>query len=276
MYNNRNWVPVSVVLIYRIITCRGFVPTNTIKLYPNAVLLNKPHTQKLTSSTTARNSVAISVLDTFFREAPYTAAFVTCSIKASVADIVAQKYEKKGNSDDDTEVTSSDDELVSNNNNSKDNIKRNIAFLLYGGLYQGCLQVFLINTIYPKLFGTGHDLVTVLSKTFFDNFISGPLLCLPLAYSIKGLIMKTSLRESLKRCWYEVRYNGLLFKYWSVWIPAQCLTFSVIPDHLRVLFIAGVAFFWLIFLSMVTCKEDAECIVEGICNIDQELPPQRK
>jgi len=262
MYNNRNWLSVSVILIYRIITCRGFVPTNTITLYPNAVVLNKRHTQKLISSTTAKNSVAISVLDTFFREAPYTAAFITCSIKASLADIVAQKYENRENADDDTlggngdsKLSSSDNDSGSNNKNKKDNIKRNVAFFLYGGLYQGCLQLFLINTVYPKLFGTGHDLITVLRKTLFDNFISGPLLCLPLAYSIKGLMMKTSIKDSLKKCWFEVRYKGLMFKYWSVWLPTQCLTFSVIPDHFRILFIAGVAFFWLVFLSIVTCKD---------------------
>ena len=58
-----------------------------------------------------------------------------------------------------------------------------------------------------------------------------------------------------KKVWYEIRHKGLLFKYWSLWMPAQFLTFSVMPEHLRILFIAVVAFFWLIFFSMVTAKE---------------------
>lgn len=250
-------------------SCEAFVPTTTLKLpYPNAVVssssrrITPRQEEKIISSTnivTARNSVGLAAIDHFFLRAPYISAFVTCSVKASLADVIAQKYEKKdkGSEEDTLKLDQASKSVDSVDILTK--IKRNFAFFLYGGLYQGCLQMFIINTVYPKIFGRGHDPITVLSKALFDNFVSGPLLCLPLAYGIKGLILNMPMRDSFKKMWYEIRHKGLLFKYWSLWIPTQCLTFSVIPEHLRILFIAVVAFFWLIFLSMVTAKEQVKC-----------------
>jgi len=283
---------IAILSIFKIsTTCNGFVPATTIKLpYPDASgasRIPRPREEIIsTNIVTARNSVGLAVMDQFFKQTPYVAAFVTCSIKASVADVMAQKYENRDNNNSVENTVrlqkfeqASKKKDLSNTGNGDDlmtKIKRNIAFLLYGGLYQGCLQMYIINSIYPVLFGTGNDLLTVLSKSLFDNFVSGPLLSLPLAYAIKGLILKTSIRDSLKKCWHEVRHNGLLTKYWAVWIPTQCLTFSIIPEHLRILFIASVAFFWLIFLSNVTCKEDNDVPVvpipyEEVCLINEPL-----
>lgn len=36
-----------------------------------------------------------------------------------------------------------------------------------------------------------------------------------------------------------------------LWGPVQRLTFSIVPDHLRITFIAAVSFFWLIILSTI-------------------------
>ena len=38
---------------------------------------------------------------------------------------------------------------------------------------------------------------------------------------------------------------------WSVWIPAQCITFGIMPLHLRLPFIASVSFFWCCVLSFM-------------------------
>jgi hypothetical protein len=39
---------------------------------------------------------------------------------------------------------------------------RNSAFILYGALYQGCCQEIIFNDIYPKIFGIGTDVATVM------------------------------------------------------------------------------------------------------------------
>jgi hypothetical protein len=38
----------------------------------------------------------------------------------------------------------------------------------------------------------------------------------------------------------------------------QCLTFGVVPQHLRIAFIAVVSFFWLIIFSSLTAKSQKE------------------
>jgi len=38
----------------------------------------------------------------------------------------------------------------------------------------------------------------------------------------------------------------------------QCLTFGVVPPHWRIPFIALVSFFWLIVLSSISSRRDAE------------------
>ena len=51
-------------------------------------------------------------------------------------------------------------------------------------------------------------------------------------------------------------FSSLLWKYWAIWTPTQCLTFSIVPDHLRIPFIAVVSFFWLIILSNITSRAE--------------------
>lgn len=251
----------SILLILKLFrSCDCFVPAS-IKFPPHSNELVSMLPKKVIlpmKSTTARKGVGLVVVDQFFRKAPYLAAFVTCSIKASLADAIAQKYEDRDNSNDKMEVANNDEDPLTK-------IKRNLAFFIYGGFYQGMFQEFLINTLYPKLFGSSW-----FYKSIFDSFVSGPLLSLPLAYVIKGVILKSSIRDSLQKCWHEVRHNKLLLKYWAVWIPVQFITFGIIPEHLRILFIAVVAFFWLIFLSNVTCKENVASVVEDVSDLDEE------
>lgn len=263
---NNNYILLLVILIAlssRIFHCAGFV------------IINGRFFHKPTLTSTAKNVVSIDVdaVDGFFRETPYAAAFITCSIKASSADVVAQYYENKENE----ELANSNQDNAFNliSSQGKDflglideetvnKIRRNFAFLLYGGAYQGCLQLYLIDTLYPMWFGTGNDVNTVVTKVLFDNFISAPLLCLPLAYTLKGIILGSSIEESLKQCWNGVRYEGVMIKYWSIWIPAQYVTFSVVPEHLRILFMAFVSFFWLIILSTISCKENKTIVEDSI------------
>jgi Mpv17 / PMP22 family len=55
---------------------------------------------------------------------------------------------------------------------------------------------------------------------------------------------------------YDVQYQNILTKYWSLWIPVKCLTFTMIPYHLRIVFIAVVSFFWMMILSASTSNKD--------------------
>jgi len=203
--------------------------------------------------TVPRADVTTRVLgsvNALFVHFPYVAAFMICGFKAALADGIVQKSTIKKEAG------------VSNDSNDKNNLsfefKRNIAFLFYGGLYQGCFQEFMFNTIFPLLFGTGTDLLTVITKVSFDMLVVSPFLCLPVAYVLKGAIYKDSITNSIKRYIYDVKENKLLKKYWMLWSPAQCLTFSLIPEHFRIGFIAGISFFWLMILSAISGKKVAK------------------
>lgn len=170
---------------------------------------------------------------------------------------------------------------VKSRSGGKTDIQRNIAFLLYGSLYQGVAQEFIYNHLYPLYFGTGTDLRVVLVKVAFDLLVQTTLVTLPIAYLTKAIIYKYSFREAMQRYLDDVRNHGLLIKYFSLWGPVQCITFSIIPEHYRIAFIAFVSFFWLIILSTISSRipkikaiqpkvEADSCdLVDGMtCNID--------
>lgn len=139
----------------------------------------------------------------------------------------------------------------------------------------GVTQEYVYNHLYPLFFGSGTDVVTVLTKVFFDLLVQTTLLTLPIAYFSKALIYRYGFREALRRYTDDIRNHGLLTKYFGLWGPVQCLTFSVVPEHWRVTFIAMVSFFWLIILSTIASKTpilpvDEDCLLEDgqTCRIE--------
>lgn len=113
------------------------------------------------------------------------------------------------------------------------------------------------NVLFPHLFGTEHTVQTIAAKVVFDDFVSAPLMWLPPAYLIKAMVYDYSLEEGLSRYWRDIRDEGLLWRYWSIWVPAQTISFSVVPDHLRVAFMASISFFWFILFSSVSSGGDS-------------------
>jgi protein Mpv17 len=169
---------------------------------------------------------------------PIQSAVVTCGFKASVADGIAQ--------------------IRSAGDMSKFNLeaRRNLAYVLYGGLFIGIMCHMEYDYLFPFLFGSEQSLQTLAEKVIFDNFVSAPLMWLPPAYLIKSLVYDYSLKEGLENYMTDIKENDLLQRYWTMWLPAQSISFSVVPDHLRVAFMASVSFFWFIILSSISSKDD--------------------
>lgn len=195
------------------------------------------------SSKTQRQvwSQALAVIDTFYHTAPYAAGALTCGAKASAADFVAQKRQPSFH---------------------KFEIARNVAFLVYGAVYQGVAQEYLYNQCYAAWFGSSNQPIVVLKKVLFDLCVQTTLVTLPVAYLTKAIIFRYSLCEGLRRYKHDVLHSGLLKKYFTLWGPVQCLTFSVVPEHLRISFVAAVSFFWLIILSTISGKQEAIEFIE--------------
>jgi len=190
-------------------------------------------------------STALSDLDNFYRTAPYTAAFMTCGIKASAADFLAQKRELGSTA-------------VEEKTNAQIEVERNLAFIVYGGVYQGIAQYYIYNVLFPLWFGSGNDLASVTMKVAFDMLVISPFLCLPIAYLTKSVIYGTSWKEGMEKYRYDLLNKGLLATYCKIWLPAQFITFGIVPEHLRIVFIAFVSFFWLIILSTVSSSKMEE------------------
>jgi hypothetical protein len=192
-----------------------------------------------------------------------------CGVKAGLADLVAQKRaisKQLGakTTDDETNAI-----ILGDIETTPLEFRRNVAFVLYGGLYQGICQEIIFNEVFPIFFGQGSDIQTVLSKVLCDSLLVTPFVCLPVAYVVKSIIFQYSFAEAISRYRYDVMNNGLLVKYWSLWGPVQCLTFGVIPQHFRIVWIAVVSFFWLIIFSSITAKgqNDRENLDDS-CNLE--------
>ena len=176
----------------------------------------------------------------FYVSFPFAASFLTASILAALADAVAQ-YQ---------------DECI-----QKFDVKRNAAMILYSGLISGICVEFMYSRIFPQLFrltGKVNLLVHALKMTIVDECINAPLLWLPPAYIFQAVLYRTSKREAVKKYILDVKTNGLLTKYWSLWLPMSFINFSIIPSHFRVAFVAVVSFFWMIILSIVTNRRNGE------------------
>lgn len=223
-----------------------------------------------TSPTTTQRRVALiedasgagSALDAFFQSQPYLAAFLTCSLKGGAADLLAQKQlanppQKEASSPAAAATASTTSEQAQ----PQFDLSRNLSFVFYGGLVQGMFQQFLFSVIYPIMFGHEHTFFTTLQQVAFDVGVM-PFVYLPLVYSIKSVLASQKdggggvslqvIQDGLSRLVDDVANKGLLKTYWSIWIPAQTLTFSVVPPHLRVLFVAMVSFCWVTILSSVS------------------------
>lgn len=214
-------------------------------------------------------SDALAEIDILWRTYPYTAAALVCGFKASMADMVAQTKELKGDDEEDcdelkatqrltamaaTEEAEQHEEGFSMLLSNAD-WKRNAAFIAYGALYQGITQEFFFNHMYPIWFGTGTGIATVMIKVAYTLIVQTTLLTLPSLYASKALIEGYSLQEAFKQYIYDIQYQGLLQKFYILWGPMLTLTFGVIPEQYRVTFVAMVSFFWLIILSSISGQE---------------------
>jgi hypothetical protein len=234
------------------------------------------------SSSTALNflTTAAASVDAFFRTAPYTAAFVTCGLQSSLADLLAQihsarqvklgtqqqpstasavlgdKHRNTNVDEDTTNIAPIVESRLSKFGLSRIcsmfDVKRNLSFLLYGGFYLGCAFEWLYNTAYPKMFGDTISVFTVLGKVVVDLLILAPLVTLPISYVIKALVYGTSVRQELLSYWNDVRQQHVLSKYCAMYLPVTIVAFTLIPAHYRVSFFAIVDFSWVLLLSSIS------------------------
>lgn len=270
-FNMNRWLVIGFVLVLcgcaNNVTAFSTLPPSA-KL-PRRLIIRVGDSSSAMRPATSLKSSVLGAVDTFYKTMPLASAFLTCGIKASLADMVAQKRASKDVVQADEDRFAEKDALILGEiEDTPLEKRRNFAFLLYGGLYQGMAQEIIFNEVFPLLFGQGTDLPTVASKVLCDSTLVTPFICLPVAYVVKSVIFQYPLVEAFARYKDDVLKNGLLVKYWSLWIPVQCLTFGVIPQHFRIVFIAFVSFFWIIIFSSITAKGQKERDFDDSCSLE--------
>eukprot|EP00568_Trieres_chinensis_P013693 CAMPEP_0183292958 /NCGR_PEP_ID=MMETSP0160_2-20130417/1832_1 /TAXON_ID=2839 ORGANISM="Odontella Sinensis, Strain Grunow 1884" /NCGR_SAMPLE_ID=MMETSP0160_2 /ASSEMBLY_ACC=CAM_ASM_000250 /LENGTH=243 /DNA_ID=CAMNT_0025454003 /DNA_START=119 /DNA_END=847 /DNA_ORIENTATION=+ len=149
-----------------------------------------------------------SAVGAFYKSSPFLAAFTTCGTIASAADFVAQRRDIS---------IEKNAETPSLRKTLDVDPRRTLAFLLYGGLYQGVCQEFIYNRLFPVIFGSGTGASVVLGKVAADMLVLTPLLCLPLAYVVKSLVFGRSFQDAIVRYSDDVMNKALLLRFWGLW-----------------------------------------------------------
>ena len=256
-----------------------------------------------TTTTTTSSSLSMSSSATtlqhvsdFYQNFPIQAAVLTCGVKASVADTVAQIKSQASLLQSKTasvvKKSNKTDNNMSSNSNNNNNIiqnfnldlnyfnfwegRRNLAYVLYGGIYIGLMSYLEYSYVFPSLFGYEKTIQILVEKVLFDNFFVAPFIWLPPAYIIKAWVysgddsggiddnndnndstISLILKEGYNKYMHDIMNNNLLTMYWTIWLPAQTISFSVVPDHLRVAFMASISFFWFILFSTVASSSSS-------------------
>jgi Mpv17 / PMP22 family len=156
------------------------------------------------------------------------------------------------------------------------NLNRNLAFVAYGGLYQGCMQSFIFGVLFPAWFPGDASTQSILTQVAMDIFFLGPCVAMPTVYSIKALFAGEEhfVRAGLGKYVDQIQTKGILFKYWAIWGPVQTLNFWLVPPHLRVFFVAVVSFFWICLLSTVSSSSAETSSVNNNNNNSLFLPKE--
>ena len=100
--------------------------------------------------------------------------------------------------------------------------------------------------------------VVALQKACADSFVATPLLGIPIYYACKPLIEDGRWQPLSGLRQYAAIFSDFYFKPAMVWVPAHLLTFSVVPQPLRIAWTATVSLGWLSFVSFTANRHQGE------------------
>ena len=158
---------------------------------------------------------ALSLYRTQYDKAPYLTAYLTCSFKGLLATGIALSQEKR--EDFDAEKT----------------LRRFVNYsLVFGGLYCGCAQHFLYNSLYARLYGASVSLRTASAKIATECFVANPFVAMPLYYVCKGMVEEKQ-GPTAGLLQYQNDFRQVFVEYCMCWGPAHAITFGVVPPQVR-------------------------------------------
>ena len=210
---------------------------------------------------------------------PFVCGTIITTIKVIIADLVAQFI-----------VLNNNGSLLLTLDGSGSSIfglwdmKRTIAFGLFGFFYQGMAQYMIVNKGLERLF-PGNSIKNVVSKIFGMNFVSDPFLFYPVFYIFKESVAVllgggssggdvaaaaslsfaaaeggTAVVGGSMKLVHEILGSALdayttnfvndVRTSWMVWLPGHTVTYGFMPQHKRIPWMAFVGFFYMCVLSV--------------------------
>lgn len=187
-----------------------------LRSFTRLLLLGATLIAKASSLSFFPSQTASLINDFYINQNRFKVAFLTCSTKACAADLVAQwidrTAEKKRIANTGGDMNN---QQIATDKKISIDYRRAAVFFIYGALYQGMAQEYIYNDIYATLFGSGTDIITAAKKVSAEMFVLTPLLCIPAAYLIKGLMGGNTIKGALKKYRDDVVQKKILFINWS-------------------------------------------------------------
>lgn len=166
---------------------------------------------------------------------PVLTSIVVTGVKAWAADLMIQKLVEKRETVD---------------------LKRSALFASFGSAYQGCIQYWIYNILFEKRLFPGKSPQMILMKIAATNLIVDPVIFFPIFYTMREAMNTERLLDvDLMNCFstsmakYRDNCKTDLINSWLIWVPAHCVTYAVVPVHLRMPWIAVVSFGYVCVLS---------------------------
>lgn len=133
--------------------------------------------------------------------------------------------------------------------------RRLATFVTFGCTYQGMFQYWMFNHWFERLF-PGRALVPTVKKILAVNAIGDPVFFFPCFYTLKEVLARETLADAMQldtvRAALSNYYRNCLDDWrntWVTWLPGHCVTYGVLPLHLRMPWVAAVSFGYLSLLS---------------------------
>ena len=126
-------------------------------------------------------------------------------------------------------------------------------FALFGAAVQAPLFSAYFASQDAAVEGLGIDGVqATLLKLGFDQLVWTPFGWLPLFFGgmalLEGRGASDALVEAQSKGW---GFTDTCVKNWALWVPANLLTYSVVPPQMRILWVNSVSLLWTAYLSRV-------------------------
>jgi len=155
---------------------------------------------------------------------------------------------------------------------------RALAFMAFGATYSGAFQHFffdllnmeyepegpLVSSLASSVGSTLHvsaDQLAAAAKAATNLFGAVPLLYMPLSLAFTGAVAGLDRTAAMARA--RSMYVPLLRRYYSFWLPMNCLAFSIVPAAFVIPLFSASSIAWNAILSVAGGQVQAQAAAES-------------